>query len=827
MHEVEVKDCGAPKEMNKQPANSLGAAMALGHHAGPCAPRTSPEQELPPAAAADAAVAPTPRVPRSASTGAQTFQSPDARACEAERQGVGACKLSSPRAPAASAALRDLSEARGAQAAAPSGAAGPGNALHCKIPALRGPEGDANVSVGKGTLERNNTPAVGWVNMSQSTVVLGTDGITSVLPGSVATAAAQEDEQGDENKARGNWSSKLDFILSMVGYAVGLGNVWRFPYLAFQNGGGAFLIPYLMMLALAGLPIFFLEVSLGQFASQGPVSVWKAIPALQGCGIAMLIISVLIAIYYNVIICYTLFYLFASFVSVLPWGSCNNPWNTPECKDKTKLLLDSCVISDHPKVQIKNSTFCMTAYPNLTMVNFTSQANKTFVSGSEEYFKYFVLKISAGIEYPGEIRWPLAFCLFLAWVIVYASLAKGIKTSGKVVYFTATFPYVVLVILLIRGVTLPGAGAGIWYFITPKWEKLTDATVWKDAATQIFFSLSAAWGGLITLSSYNKFHNNCYRDTLIVTCTNSATSIFAGFVIFSVIGFMANERKVNIENVADQGPGIAFVVYPEALTRLPLSPFWAIIFFLMLLTLGLDTMFATIETIVTSISDEFPKYLRTHKPVFTLGCCICFFIMGFPMITQGGIYMFQLVDTYAASYALVIIAIFELVGISYVYGLQRFCEDIEMMIGFQPNIFWKVCWAFVTPTILTAEGFALIHPPSTVIDCDLAFPPLPWLVMGAIKARQREAGCSSGCSRQVALETRLRPLFNFSTRFSKGKQDRMNLQRLKLVCSPQPDWGPFLAQHRGERYKNMIDPLGTSSLGLKLPVKDLELGTQC
>ncbi|KFM07159.1 Sodium- and chloride-dependent glycine transporter 2, partial [Nipponia nippon] len=276
---------------------------------------------------------------------------------------------------------------------------------------------------------------------------------------------------------RGNWSSKLDFILSMVGYAVGLGNVWRFPYLAFKNGGGAFLIPYLMMLALAGIPIFFLEVSLGQFASQGPVSVWKAIPALQGCGIAMLIISVLIAIYYNIILCYTLFYLFASFVPVLPWASCNNPWNTPDCKDKNKLLL----------------------------------GNKTFVSGSEEYFKYFVLKISAGIEYPGEIRWPLALSLFLAWVIVYASLAKGIKSSGKVVYFTATFPYVVLIILLIRGVTLPGAGAGIWYFITPKWEKLIDAMVWKDAATQIFFSLSAAWGGLITLSSYNKFHNNCYR----------------------------------------------------------------------------------------------------------------------------------------------------------------------------------------------------------------------------------------------------------------------------------------------------------------------------
>jgi hypothetical protein len=130
-------------------------------------------------------------VPRSASTGAQTFQSADARACEAERPGVGFCKLSSPRAQAASAALQNLSEGHSAQANPPSTGAGTGNGLHCKISALRGPEEDASVSVGKGTLEHNNTPAVGWVNMSQSTVVLGTDGIASVLPGSVATSATQ------------------------------------------------------------------------------------------------------------------------------------------------------------------------------------------------------------------------------------------------------------------------------------------------------------------------------------------------------------------------------------------------------------------------------------------------------------------------------------------------------------------------------------------------------------------------------------------------------------------------------------------------------------
>ncbi|XP_053305361.1 sodium- and chloride-dependent glycine transporter 2 [Spea bombifrons] len=779
-------------DLGKKTVNSPEGA-APGPVGGAEAPGHSPDHDVPLQASSKLAKLSEPNESRESPP-----EEPRAGILERSRPS-GSCKSSTP-IQGNSAPRRDSAEPGAPRSDPLAGRSAHTNLAHCPISPFHSAEGELPQSLGKPSLEISKGT---WGPMSQSTVVLSADGNTSVYPGSL-----NGDEEGDENKARGNWSNKLDFILSMVGYAVGLGNVWRFPYLAFKNGGGAFLIPYLLMLALAGVPIFLLEVSLGQFASQGPVSVWKAIPALQGCGIAMLIISVLIAIYYNIIMCYTIFYLFASLVGVLPWASCDNPWNTPDCKDKNRLLLDSCFIGEQPKIQIKNSTFCMASYPNLTLVNFTGLGNKTFVSGSEEYFKYNMLKISAGIEYPGEIRWPLVLCLLLAWAIVYASLAKGIKTSGKVVYFTATFPYVVLVILLIRGVTLPGAGAGMWYFITPNWEKLGDAMVWKDAATQIFFSLSAAWGGLITLSSYNKFHNNLYRDTLIVTCTNSATSIFAGFVIFSVIGFMANELKVDIDKVADQGPGIAFVVYPEALTRLPLSPFWAIIFFLMLLTLGLDTMFATIETIVTSVSDEYPKYLRTHKPLFTLICCIAFFIMGFPMITQGGIYMLQLVDTYAASYSLVIIAIFELVGVSYIYGLQRFCEDIEMMIGFQPNWFWKICWAFVTPTILTFI---------------LCFSFFQWEPMTYGTYNYPAWSMVLGWLMLACSVIWIPIMFVIKMFLAPGSF----IERLKLVCSPQPDWGPFLAKHRGERYKNMMDPLGTSSLGLKLPPKDFELGTQC
>ena len=286
----------------------------------------------------------------------------------------------------------------------------------------------------------------------------------------------------------------------MVGYAVGLGNVWRFPYLVYENGGGAFLVPYFIMLFLAGIPIFFLEVCIAQFSSQGPIGLWNIAPAFRGIGIMMVIFNLIGGVYYNTIIGYSVFYFFSTLEEKLPWSDCSGYWATnTSCTD----LIDT---------------------------------SNTTVSASETYFHHALQSVPMDDKNGHTILWHIVIAALLSWFVIFFSLIRGIKSSGKVVWFTALFPYAVLVALFFRGVTLPGASTGLSYYIGSgsDWEKIKDADVWRKAATQIFFSLSAGWGGLQALSSYNKFHNNAFRDTMFVCLVNCGTSVFAGFAIFSM-----------------------------------------------------------------------------------------------------------------------------------------------------------------------------------------------------------------------------------------------------------------------------------------------------
>ncbi|XP_028838230.1 sodium- and chloride-dependent GABA transporter ine isoform X3 [Denticeps clupeoides] len=476
---------------------------------------------------------------------------------------------------------------------------------------------------------------------------------------------------GEQNRV--TWSRQIEFTLAGIGCAVGLGNVWRFPYLCYRSGGGAFLLPYLLMLVVLGIPLLYMELIVGQYLRRGPVqALAKVCPLLKGgVGLATVTISFIMCTYYNVIITWSLYYLFSSFQSPLPWHSCNNSWNQPNC-------------TDHASNSSSSSYSSSTA--------------------SQQFFNYKVLDRTGGVEQAGTLRWELLLLLLLAWILNYFCIFKGVKSTGKVVYFTALFPYIVLLALLINNVQLPGAMTGIRFYLVPEWEKLLSVEVWVNAAAQIFNSIGIGFGSLMAMSSYNSFNNDVLKDTLAIAVTNSATSILAGFVIFSAFGYMSHLQNVPVTDIAVDGPGLVFMVYPEAFVTMPVAPLWAILFFFMLLCLGLDSQFAMVEVMVTSLLDSFSepllKYLR-RKELLVLVVCGVAFLLGIPHVMQCGIYVFQLMDHYTAIVSIMFLAFFEIVAICWVYGVRRLSDNLKEMTGNGPSIFFKVCWWLICPVLIT------------------------------------------------------------------------------------------------------------------------------
>eukprot|EP00040_Diaphanoeca_grandis_P026042 m.145189 g.145189 ORF g.145189 m.145189 type:complete len:599 (+) comp30426_c0_seq1:273-2069(+) len=459
-----------------------------------------------------------------------------------------------------------------------------------------------------------------------------------------------------EGAEREVWGNKCQFMLSCIGYAVGLGNVWRFPYLCYKNGGGTFLIPYGIMLLIEGIPLFFLELSLGQHRRQGAYGSFYSIhPALAGIGLATLFCNFFVGLYYNVIIGWTLLYLFESMQSKLPWDG---------------------YVCDSEKI-----------------------AGNCSGVATEDYWFHESLHASESIDEIGGLQWKLVLCLLGAWTIIMLAELKGIQSVGYVVYVTAIFPYIVLVTLFFRGVTLEGAGKGIEFYLTPDFSRLGDSGIWLDAASQILYSLSPGFGTLIAYGSYNKKDNDTLKDTLIVCCINCGTSVFAGFAIFAILGSMAHVRGVPVDQVVKQGPGLAFEAYPEAVLDIPGSVFWSIAFFLMLFMLGIDSMFGTCEGIIAVMEDL--GYTFKRKELNTITYCVISCLCGLLFCTRAGVYIFELFDQYSANIPLMCIVLTELIGISWCYGVDTFIVDVETMIGRKLSSWWWYAWKWITPFVLT------------------------------------------------------------------------------------------------------------------------------
>uniref|UniRef100_A0A915ES23 Transporter n=1 Tax=Ditylenchus dipsaci TaxID=166011 RepID=A0A915ES23_9BILA len=467
---------------------------------------------------------------------------------------------------------------------------------------------------------------------------------------------------GVEVVDRGQWSSPLDFLMSMIAYAVGLGNVWRFPYLCYKNGGGSFLVVYALFFVLGAVPIFIMEVTVGQYLQRGAMEMWKMCPIFKGVGIGNVVIAFMCIAYFCVIVSWAVFYMIASFNSVFPWETCSNYWNTPQC------------------VTGKEQPFALSR-----IVGNLSRYGLQTETSVEQFWERRVLQQSDSIADFGGIQWELFFIMMASWVVVYFALWKGITQARKFVYFCALFPYCLLIVLLIRGLTLPGAMTGISYYLTPNLTKLTEATVWKDAGTQVFYSYGVGFGTLIALGSHNKFNHNCYRDAFIMCGINGSTSILAGFAIFSILGYMSVVANKHISEIVKPGVGLAFLAYPEVASNLPFKQFWAFLFFLMITILGLDSQVCMMEgntkkspclsLVAYSLSLEFHGQLCRRTLVDSGGWIWCQWICS------------------------AVCGVLEVVGLAWGFGAHRVREGLKEMLGFYPSPIMTILWKYTAPLV--------------------------------------------------------------------------------------------------------------------------------
>lgn len=497
------------------------------------------------------------------------------------------------------------------------------------------------------------------------------------------------DEELDQKEGREAWGSKAEFLLASVGLAVGVGNVWRFPYLCQKNGGGAFLIPYFLMMILQGFPLFIMEFAMGQRMKQSAVRCWTNVhPVFFGVGISCMLVSFAMCSYYIVVITWCLYYFFVSFTKELPWQQkfCD--------KYDAYMIVKTNLTLWQQQNQSLSWVLNATLKAKAAVDNF---ADCCVLDPPQYYWYHSALQVSPTISDGSSINWKIFGCLAAGWLVVYLCVLKGVKSSGKAAYFTATFPYVLLFILFIRGVTLDGAGDGIKAFFTPDLDGILKFEAWMDAATQIFYSLSIGFGALIAFSSYMPRKNNCVNDAIIVVLVNCGTSLFAGIVTFSFLGYRHKRTGIPVTKVGT-GPGLAFMTYCEAFLLMDVSPLWAVLFFMMLVLLGIDSEFGTLEGAVAPLYDL--KWVTMPKPKFMAIIAVSFVILEVVFCLGNGYYLFQVFDDYSVPVPLLIIALFQVLALGWVYGLDRLANDIEYMTGKRPNLFLMVCWKYISPGVL-------------------------------------------------------------------------------------------------------------------------------
>lgn len=432
------------------------------------------------------------------------------------------------------------------------------------------------------------------------------------------------------------WNSRFAFVMAAIGSAVGLGNVWRFPYVCYENGGGAFLIPYFVALFTAGIPLMILEFSVGHWARSAPPEAFKKIgKKWEWAGWWAVLVPFVIALYYVVVMAWCFSYMIYSLD--LRWGS----------------------------------------QASMFFKNFLGD------TGTPEVF--------------GSISIPVVLGLIVIWLCVFIILYKGVHRIGKIVAITVPLPTILLIILTIRGLTLPGAIEGISYYLTPNFSRLTDVNVWLAAYAQVFFSLGVAQGIMITYASFLKKKSDITNNAFIISLADAGTSFLAGFTVFSVVGYLAASQGVGITELGIGGPTLTFITYPTAISLLPVAAsFFGMIFYVALLTFGIDSAFSMVEPMVSGIHGKW----RISKAKATGIMCIIGFFISLVFATGGGLHWLDIVDHFIANFGLVMIGLVECLILGWMYTLSKLRDHANETSEIQIGRWWDILIKFVIPFIL-------------------------------------------------------------------------------------------------------------------------------
>ncbi len=443
----------------------------------------------------------------------------------------------------------------------------------------------------------------------------------------------------DEGSRRGAFSSRRVFIFAAIGSAVGLGNLWRFPYVAYENGGGAFLIPYLVALLTAGLPFLLLDYGLGhKFRGSAPLSFARLRRGAEGLGWWQVGICFLIAVYYAAVLAWAVRYTFFSLDKA--WGS----------KPDEFFAGEFLQVSDPPGV---------TASPVL------------------------------GVLVPLLVVWAGVIGVLLLGV------QRGIGATAAVFIplLVVTFGF-----LVVRSLFLPGAAEGLDSFFSPDWGALTEASVWGAAFGQIFFSLSIGFGIMITYASYVHRDTDMPGSALVVGFSNSGFELLAGIGVFAALGFMAQANGVAVDEVAVDGVGLAFIAFPAIISEAPGGALIGVLFFGSLVIAGLTSLISIIEVVIAAVRDKF----ELNRIVATLIVSLPMALLSLMFLsTTSGLHVLDIVDHFINQFGILLVAVVSMIVVAWgLRALPTIAAHLNDGGSIRLGLWWRALIGVVAPIAL-------------------------------------------------------------------------------------------------------------------------------